>query len=137
MKGLLHSPALLVAFTLLGVPAAPRASLALGPRISEFLADNHDGLRDEDGDASDWIEIQNPGISAVSLQGWSLTDDIRRVRRWHFPAVSIAPAGYLVVFASGKNRAVAGAPLHTDFHLDTEGEDLALLDPRGAVAREF
>mgnify|MGYP003898051365 CR=1 FL=1 len=28
--------------------------------LSEFLADNATGLRDEDGDTSDWIEISNP-----------------------------------------------------------------------------
>src|SRR5262245_45412187 len=105
---------------------------ALGPTITEFLAENHDGLRDEDGDASDWIEIHNPSGSPASLSGWSLTDDPRHVRRWRFPAVEIPAGGYLVVFASGKDRAVAGAPLHTDFHLDAAGEYLALLDPSGA-----
>ncbi|MCB9547261.1 MAG: CotH kinase family protein [Myxococcales bacterium] len=41
--------------------------------------------------------------------------------------------GYLVVFASGKDRAVAGAPLHTGFRLSGEGEDVALTDPDGRV----
>lgn len=30
-------------------------------RINEFLADNENGIRDEDGDRNDWIEIFNPG----------------------------------------------------------------------------
>jgi hypothetical protein len=31
------------------------------PFISEFMAANNSGLRDSDGDFSDWIEIYNPG----------------------------------------------------------------------------
>ena len=33
--------------------------------ISEFLADNHDGLVDRYGNASDWIEIHNLGDTAA------------------------------------------------------------------------
>ena len=42
--------------------------------ISEFLADNASGLRDEDGDTSDWIEIGNASPVALDLAGWRLTD---------------------------------------------------------------
>ncbi|MCW5556824.1 MAG: hypothetical protein KIT22_03145, partial [Verrucomicrobiae bacterium] len=41
--------------------------LGAAPVISEFLASNRDGLRDEDGEASDWIEIRNPDATPVSL----------------------------------------------------------------------
>ncbi len=43
--------------------------------ISEFMAENHGALTDEDGDTSDWIEIFNPGSEPVNLLNWSLTDD--------------------------------------------------------------
>ena len=38
--------------------------------ITEFLAENRDGLLDEDEESSDWIEIQNQGGAAVDLAGW-------------------------------------------------------------------
>jgi hypothetical protein len=38
-------------------------------RITEFLASNTDGLRDAEGDRSDWIEIFNTGNEAVESVG--------------------------------------------------------------------
>ena len=105
--------------------------------ITEFLADNKVTLADEDGQFSDWIEIYNTGTATVNLGGWSLTDDPTRQARWFFPATNLTAKGFLVVFASGKNRKVAGAPLHTDFSLKASGEYLALVTPNGTVATEF
>jgi hypothetical protein len=105
--------------------------------ISEFMADNKTTLADEDGAFSDWIEVFNAGTNTVNLQGWSLTQDPTHQARWPFPATNLMAKGFLVVFASGKNRAVPGAPLHTDFSLKASGEYLALLEPGGAVASEF
>jgi Chitobiase/beta-hexosaminidase C-terminal domain/Lamin Tail Domain len=111
--------------------------LAAEPVISEFLADNETGLADEDGDRSDWIEIHNPAPLEIDLSGWHLTDDASRPARWTFPAISLAPDARLVVFASGKNRAVAGGALHTNFSLKSEGEYLALVRTDMTVAQEF
>ncbi|MGB0774266.1 MAG: lamin tail domain-containing protein [Akkermansiaceae bacterium] len=106
--------------------------------ITEFLASNSSGLTDEDGDHSDWIEIHNPSASAVNLNGWHLTDDSGQLSQWTFPAVSLNPGGYLVVFASEKNRAVAGNELHANFKLSSSGEYLALVKPNGStIASEF
>ncbi|MEE3055239.1 MAG: lamin tail domain-containing protein, partial [Planctomycetota bacterium] len=73
--------------------------------ITEFMASNDDGLRDEDGDSSDWIEIHNSGLGVVDLEGWYLTDSAAAPRRWRFPRLGIAGGEFLVVFASGKDRA--------------------------------
>lgn len=105
-----------------------------GPEISEFVASNQNGLQDEDGDRPDWIEIHNPDATAVNLQNWCLTDLITNRAKWRFPAVTLPAGGYLVVFASSKNRSVAGQPLHTNFALSAGGEYLALVDPDGVVA---
>src|SRR5262245_8858281 len=133
MRGYLLGTIIVVSFGLLAAPAA----LGLGPRISEFLAENHGGLRDEDGETSDWIEIHHPGAEPVNLQGWSLTDDPQGLRFWSFPAVTLNPGAFLVVFASGKDRKTPGAPLHTNFRLDADGDYLALVDPAGVIATEF
>src|SRR6266550_8463698 len=105
--------------------------------ISEFMADNKTTLADEDSLYADWIELYNTNASAVNLMGWSLPDDPTRQDRWFFPATNLTAQGFIVVFASGKNRAVPGAPLHTDFGLNKNGEYLALLRPDGSIASEF
>ena len=65
-----------ISLFLLGAVAwLPGSLSAQAVAISEFLAENRDGLADEDGDSSDWIEIQNQGAATVNLDGWSLTDD--------------------------------------------------------------
>jgi hypothetical protein len=110
--------------------------------ISEFMASNGQTLADEDGDYSDWIELYNPGDASVNLDGWFLTDDASDLTKWRFPDVSIAAKGFLLVFASGKDRGIAGSPLHTGFNLSASGEYLALVGPDGgtvvsAFAPEF
>lgn len=106
--------------------------------ISEFLASNVTGRTDEDGDESDWIELSNQSGSAVDLGGWSLTDEADDLRQWIFPSVTLAAGGKLLVFASGKDRAVAGSELHTNFRLRAAGEYLALVGPDGiSVATEL
>ncbi|MEO8354229.1 MAG: hypothetical protein ABI680_21070, partial [Chthoniobacteraceae bacterium] len=53
---------------------APAVAVDLGhPILSEFLADNEDGITDEDGDSSDWIEIWNATPNDIDLAGWHLT----------------------------------------------------------------
>ena len=105
--------------------------LAGAPLITEFLAANVAGLADEDGARPDWIEIHNPDAAPVDLAGWTLTDNASVPAWWTFPAVTLAPVGYLVVFASGKNKAVAGSPLHTNFSLAAGGEYLGIFPPGG------
>ena len=62
--------------------------------ISELLASNVNGLRDNAGDSSDWLEIHNRDTSAVDLNGWYLTDDIDDLAKWQFPASTVlAPDG--------------------------------------------
>ncbi|PYI83526.1 MAG: hypothetical protein DME26_14835, partial [Verrucomicrobia bacterium] len=99
--------------------------------INEFLSSNvaATGLRDEDGQNSDWIELYNRGTTSVNLTGWSLTDDPANPAQWTFPKTNIGPGAFLVVFASGKDRRVSGAPLHTSFSLAEAGEYLGLYGP--------
>ncbi|MEX2142608.1 MAG: lamin tail domain-containing protein [Pirellulales bacterium] len=112
----------------------PRTMLAADFLITEFMASNGGTLLDADGDSSDWIEIQNVGNSAGSLAGWRLADS---ADTWVFPNESVPAGGFIVVFASNKNRSVAGAELHANFALAAEGERLALLRPDQSVRQEF
>jgi hypothetical protein len=117
-----------------GAPSAP-------PVLNEVLAKASDAdiaYRDEDSELSDWIEVHNPNAFAISLAGHALTEDPALAATWPFPAGSyIEAGGYLVVFASGKNRSVAGQPLHTGFALSAAGEYLALLGLSGTPVDSF
>lgn len=105
--------------------------------ITEFMATGGN-LLDEDGDAPDWIELYNASPATINLGGWHLTDDPAFLPKWTLPATNIGPGSFLVVFASGKNRAVAGARLHTNFQLDSAGDYLALAKPDGqTIAQQF
>jgi hypothetical protein len=90
--------------------------------ISEFMASNSGILRDDFDDSPDWIELHNSGDDPVDLQGWALTDRAEDPWKWVLPNRVIEPGGYLVVFASGRDRKLPGAPLHTNFALRAEGE---------------
>ena len=89
--------------------------------ISEFMSSNTNTIEDVDDDASDWIEIYNAGSTATTLDRWYLTDNANPTK-WAFPNQTIQAGEYLVVFASGKNRAVAGQELHTNFQMAAGGE---------------
>jgi len=96
------------------------------PVISEFSADGDGSFPDEDGDSSDWIEIYNPSASTAILTDYYLTDDPNNPTKWRLPDTTLDPLTHLVIFASGKDRAVAGSELHTNFSLRASGEYLAL-----------
>ncbi|HTL30516.1 MAG TPA: lamin tail domain-containing protein, partial [Tepidisphaeraceae bacterium] len=105
--------------------------------ISEFMADNESTLADQDGDFEGWIEIHNPTAAAIDLAGHFLTDDEANPTKWAFPTLVLAPNAYLVVFASGKDRTDAAAPLHTNFRLNNDGEYLALVGPGPLLLHAF
>jgi CotH kinase protein/Lamin Tail Domain/Fn3 associated len=114
------------------------AVLPGGVRINEFVASNDTGIQDEDGAREDWLEIYNPTTAPVDLAGWRLTDDAQDASKWIFPSRTIPAGGYLVVFASQKDRRPAApANLHTNFKLDGAGEYLALHRPDGVLADVF
>ena len=103
-----------------------RRVLAADIFISEFLASNDDGLLDEDGDSSDWIELFNAGPDDVDLGEYFLTDDDAELDKWAFPNQLLRADNFLLVFASDKDRAIVDQPLHTNFRLGASGEYLAL-----------
>ena len=113
-------------------------SLDASLHITEFLANNKESIEDEDGDASDWVEIFNSGSDPVSLDGYFLTDDSGALTKWRFPSIEIPGSGFLLIFASEKDRRDPGSELHTNFKLSGKGEYLALVEPDGnTIVSEF
>ncbi|MFC1552569.1 CotH kinase family protein [Candidatus Latescibacterota bacterium] len=102
------------------------------PVINEIMASNTSTFQDEDGDSPDWIEIYNPGDTSIDLAGYGLSDRPDNLYKWLLPEVNIEPNEYLIVYASGKDRADI-ENLHTNFKISSDGETLVLTDPDGAL----
>ena len=104
----------------------------LPPVLNELVASNKDGLTDMDGEQSDWIELYNPNPYPIDAGDYRLTDDPTLVTTWDIPNGTMIPAnGYIVIFASGKNRIVG--ELHTDFKLSSAGDYVALTNDAGLL----
>jgi len=102
----------------------PTPSLA----ISELVIDNtvHE---DEHGQTPGWVEIYNGTPAAVSLDGWSLTDNPAQPAKWTFPnGHSIGSYQHLLVYF-GHGSPAPAAPdtrLHASFQPAKSGGYLGL-----------
>ncbi len=101
-------------------------------RVNEILASNATINTDRYGKYSDWIELVNLGAIPISLEGFFITDDPGEPTKWTFPSVEIPAKGYLLVWASKKDKYIDGE-LHTNFKLSSGGEFVGLYDPTGSV----
>ena len=108
-------------------------------KITEFLADNHEGLLDSQGEESDWIELHNIGNGPVDLSRWSLSDDPDNMAKWTFPAGQTLEAHQrLILFATGKGEPGTNGELHTNFKLTGDsGGYLALVRDDGVVGSVY
>jgi len=64
--------------------------------INEVVSSNSVHL-DEDGDAPDWLEVHNFGTEDVSINGWSLSDDVDGNSKWILPNITLTPDQYMVL----------------------------------------
>ena len=102
--------------------------------INEIMPAPRSGLRDEDGELSDWVELYNTTGRDYPLDNLALSDNPDRPVKWVFPEGAIIPAhGYFVVFCSGKDRVNAQGFPHTNFSLAAEGEVVTLSTRQGQL----
>ncbi len=102
-----------------------RAANTTGIYVSEVMASNSDG--------TDWVELYNASTQTVYLEGYGLSDDLNRPRKWQFPSgASISPGEYKVVNLDGTNSQANG--YHTNFKIQRAGgEVMCFSDPNGRV----
>lgn len=93
-------------------------------RINEIVSSNS-VYTDEDGDTPDWLEIHNFGNQNVSMNGWSLSDDVNNLTKWTFPDLTISPNEYLLLWASSKNITKISTPKT----LINQGDEFTYLIP--------
>lgn len=93
--------------------AAPKTGKVL---INEILA--------EARGSSDWIELYNPGLDEVALDGYWLSDSLDQLEKWPIPeGTVIGPRQFLVIWADDE----AEPGLHANFKLSRKGENVSLV----------
>ncbi len=102
-----------------------RAANATGVYISEVMSSSAGG--------NDWVELYNSSTQTIYLEGYGLSDNLGRPRKWQFPAgASINPGEYKIVNLDGTNSQSGG--YHTNFKLlRAGGEVMCFSDPDGRV----
>jgi Lamin Tail Domain/CotH kinase protein/Fn3 associated/Chitobiase/beta-hexosaminidase C-terminal domain len=105
--------------------------------INEFMASNNSasGIHDSYGDYDDWLEIYNIGDTPVDMAGMYLTDDLANPTKYHIPTgyssqTTIPARGFLVFWADDETTQ---GPLHTNFKLSGDGEEIGLYDTDGVT----
>ena len=104
--------------------------------INEVMADPLTGLRDDEDELCDWIELYNTTGRDIPLNMFALSDNESRPLKWRFPDDAVLPAhGYYVVLCTGKDRQdTANRSLyHTNFRISAEKETIILCDSQGHV----
>lgn len=76
---------------------------------------NGSNLVDEDSDYEDWFELYNAG-PAASFNGLFLSDDPGDLQKWACPDYSIPQGGFVLAYASGKDRKPNGTHWETAVH---------------------
>ncbi|MEN9333060.1 MAG: hypothetical protein RLY35_240 [Bacteroidota bacterium] len=72
--------------------------------INEASNKNFSQLLDEDGEASDWVELYNNSNAPINLMGYKISDDNNFTNAFEFGSYVLEPNAYLIVFCSEKNR---------------------------------
>ncbi len=94
--------------------------------INEFMASNDGIVKDEVGEAEDWIELFNITDKDINMSGYYITDNPLNLKKFKFPANTIIKAkSYAIVWADEDQEQ---GPLHTNFKLSASGEVIYLLD---------
>ncbi|MHC4439477.1 MAG: CotH kinase family protein, partial [Planctomycetota bacterium] len=97
--------------------------------INEFMASNNSSVTDPQGQYDDWIEIYNHGPYAIDIGGMYMTDNFSAPTKWQVPhATIIDPGVYMLIWADND---ITDTGLHTNFKLDSNGEEIGLFDSDG------
>ena len=95
--------------------------------FSEVMAGNSKTLFDETKKTPDWIELYNASNTDFNLNGYSLTDSLKDIKKYVFPDVILPAGGCLLLYASETYGSI-GSVESIGFKLSKEGEALYLLD---------
>lgn len=90
--------------------------------ISEVISSNSEHMP-VGGKCYDMVEIKNNSANPIDLSGYTLTDKRSEPERYSFPAITLQPGEFYVVYCSGNPELGAN---HTSFKLSSAGETVYL-----------
>lgn len=103
-----------------------------GPiRINEFLAVNTAVIQDPAGEWDDYVELCNVSATPVDVGGMYLTDDLHNATKFRLATGTTIPAGGRLLVWCDEDG--AQGPLHANFKLSGNGEDIALFAADGVT----
>lgn len=107
-----------------------------GVEITEIRSDWGNVLRDADGLCHGFVEVYNSSDTAVSLNGWHLSDNTLQLDKYTIVNCEIAPHSYQVFWSNSiedvQNMDIALDGAFLGFSLETD-EPIVLTDPDGHV----
>lgn len=106
--------------------------------INEFMALNDDFFHDEYWESDDWIELYNRGNKKIDIRGMFITDNDDNPIKYQIPntadPITILPGEYLLLWADDQTHQ---GPLHLNFKLGAEGEEIAIFQNTGYEIRKI
>ncbi len=93
--------------------------------LNELMAANVSTVVDNAGDHEDWVEVLNTSDAAIELGGLGLTDHHDGGAHFIFPSYSLAPGERVIIWCDEEPWE---GDWHAPFRLDSDGEDIYLLD---------
>lgn len=102
--------------------------------INEFMADNDNIFRDNNGDYDDWIEIYNYGNKAINLGSFYITDNNSIPSKWKFPDIKMESGDFLILWADDEEDE---GIYHCNFKLSADGEYIGIYDSNSVLIDEF
>lgn len=107
--------------------------------LNEICPQNKTVVKDEDGDAGDWIEIYNDygreqNLKDLTIKYKYYDDSGQHEFEYKITETVIIPAnGYEIIWCDGKNKG-----LHTNFDLKTQkGGEISLVNTDGTIINFF
>jgi hypothetical protein len=103
--------------------------------LNEVQPVNIAGPQDNNGEREPWIELYNPGGTAIELSGMYLSDDPLQLGKWQFPSGTRVGAGqFLMVWADGEQGETTATSLHTSFRITSTNGLVILSRTQGSSA---
>jgi len=99
--------------------------------INEILSSNGNGITDDFGEYSDWVEIYNNSPQSINIYQWYLSDDENQISEWQFPDTTILPNDFILIFCSGRDT--VSSYFHSNFKLKSSGETIILCDENETI----
>lgn len=101
-------------------------------RITEYMTNNTSYKVSSDNKYYSLIEIYNYDDKDINLKGFYLTDKEDNISKYTFPDVTIKKDDFIIVYASGLNKAFNNE-IHTNFKLNNNDGVLVLSSPNKAL----